>query len=66
VEDLVEYMYEAKGCDKCNNHGFVGRVPVYQYWKNGPDLKNVLLEGGSGSYNKIIDQVQEQGFRSLK
>ncbi len=44
--DLLEKMqfYKGKGCDKCNNIGYKGRVGLYEVFKMNNELRKLISE----------------------
>ncbi len=40
--------YKAKGCDKCSNTGYKGRIAIYEVMPVSDDIKELILEGASG------------------
>lgn len=40
-------IYEPKGCTKCNNIGYKGRVGIFEFLEGGPDLEQTILKEAS-------------------
>jgi type IV pilus assembly protein PilB len=40
--------YKAKGCDKCSNTGYKGRIAIYEVMPVSDEIKELILEGASG------------------
>jgi len=61
----IEKCFTAKGCEKCGNSGYYGRVPVYEVMPiRSKDLKRVITEGGT---EVMVAQVaRREGLHSLK
>jgi type IV pilus assembly protein PilB len=44
----VEYLAKGTGCEKCNNTGYKGRIPVFEVLSvKSPDMKRAITEGGT-------------------
>lgn len=37
-------LFEPVGCDACNHFGFRGRVGIFEFFKGGPELEDVVLK----------------------
>jgi type II secretory ATPase GspE/PulE/Tfp pilus assembly ATPase PilB-like protein len=37
-------LFQAVGCEKCSNIGYRGRVGIFEFFKGGPDLEEIILE----------------------
>jgi len=56
-------IWGAKGCDNCHGSGYVGRIPVFECWKNDFATRQILLEGGSTA--ALLKELKLKKFRSL-
>jgi type IV pilus assembly protein PilB len=55
--------YRAVGCQSCN-HGYKGRVGIYQVMPITEDIQRIILS--SGSSMDIAQQAQREGVRDLR
>jgi len=55
---------KGKGCEKCNNTGFKGRVGLYEVMQVTDELKELILVGASGL--ELRRRAVEQGMISLR
>lgn len=53
-----------KGCDKCNNTGYKGRVAIFEVMLMTDAIKKLILEGAST--DAIRRMAKEQGMRTLR
>lgn len=56
-------FYEAKGCPKCRNQGYQGRVLIYEYLIVDNKLRELIHHNASQS--KLLLHLKEQNFCSL-
>lgn len=40
-------MYEPAGCEVCGNFGYKGRVGIYEFFRNTPELQELIAQGVS-------------------
>lgn len=57
-------IYHGKGCLKCNNTGYKGRVALYECLKMTDPLKECILNGASAA--EIKEEAIRQGMLSLR
>ncbi len=63
---------KGKGCEKCNNTGFKGRVGLYEVMQVTDELKELILVGASGLElrRRAVEQgmipLRESGLRKIK
>jgi type IV pilus assembly protein PilB len=57
-------FYEAKGCEKCSNIGFLGRVGLYEFLNMDDGIKKYILEGKTSL--DIKEKAMELGMVSLE
>ncbi len=70
LEELL--FYRGKGCKKCNNTGYKGRIGIYEALENNEKISDLILENASAS--KIMAQgiadgmitIMEDGFIKAK
>ena len=56
-------IYEPVGCEQCN-HGYKGRVGVYEVVKNTPELQRLIMAEGNSL--EIDIQMRKDGFNDLR
>ena len=56
-------IFGPKGCEKCGDSGFKGRVGVYEVVKITPEISRIIMEDGNSI--QIADVCQEQGFSNI-
>ncbi|MFC1496853.1 GspE/PulE family protein [Verrucomicrobiota bacterium] len=59
-----EKIYEAKGCIKCRNTGYKGRMAVMEVLPVDKELRKDILQGLSAK--ELLIKAQEKGMISLK
>lgn len=52
-------VYEAVGCDKCNQIGFKGRIGIFEFLEGGPDLETTILKEASEVALREVAKRQE-------
>jgi len=57
-------IYEAKGCEKCNNTGYKGRVGLFEVMHIDEELKEQILMGASTS--ELRQKAKEKGMLTLR
>ena len=57
-------LYKGKGCPKCNETGYKGRVALYEAMVMTEDLKNLVLNGASAA--EIKQGAIRGGMRTLR
>jgi type IV pilus assembly protein PilB len=61
-EELI--LYKGKGCDKCNNTGYKGRIGVYEVMELTKTVKDAI--DNSGKEEDIFNAAKEQGMLTMK
>ncbi len=56
-------LYRGKGCDRCNNTGYKGRMGLYEVMKVTPEIQRMTEK--DTSENEINDKAIEQGMITL-
>jgi len=56
-------LYEADGCKACN-HGYKGRIGVYELLSGTPKIKNLIRS--RGTVPEVLEAAQESGMRLLR
>lgn len=57
-------VYGPKGCDKCNNEGYKGRVGIYEVVKITDAIARIIMEDGNSI--EIADACRKEGFNDLR
>jgi len=63
---------KGKGCDRCNNTGYKGRVGLYEVMEIADELRELILVGASGTElrRKAVDEgmltLRASGLRKVK
>jgi type IV pilus assembly protein PilB len=57
-------VYKGRGCDKCNNTGYKGRVGLVEVMEIDDDLREMILSGGSAI--DIKKRAIENGMITLR
>lgn len=58
-------VYEGKGCEKCGDSGYKGRVAVFEALEIDGEIKDIMVEQG-GSETKIQEYAEKQGMITIK
>ncbi len=63
---LVEKLqfYEAKGCDKCNDIGYSGRLGLYEVFRMNNELRKLISEGAT--MMALQESAQKAGMVTLE
>ena len=56
-------MFKGKGCDKCANTGYKGRIGIFEVLEMSDKIGHLTLE--SGTANQIQDVAMEEGMLNL-
>ncbi len=62
LKDLT--IYKAAGCDQCNNHGYKGRVGVYEVMPISEEIGRIIMANGNAI--QIADQARKEGINDLR
>ncbi|MFH1714311.1 MAG: GspE/PulE family protein [Candidatus Nealsonbacteria bacterium] len=57
-------VYEAKGCPKCSDTGFSGRVAIYEVLAMTDSLADIVLKEPSES--KVLEEAKKQGMTTMR
>lgn len=57
-------IYKGKGCPKCNNTGYKGRVGLFEVMQISPTVRDMILSGASVA--EIRKQCIEEGMLTLR
>ena len=61
--DLVGPYYEAVGCDRCGQTGYIGRTPIYEIMAVTPALEKAIESGLPAS--KLRELACSEGMNEL-
>jgi type II secretory ATPase GspE/PulE/Tfp pilus assembly ATPase PilB-like protein/FixJ family two-component response regulator/RNA polymerase subunit RPABC4/transcription elongation factor Spt4 len=56
-------VYRGKGCDKCNNTGYQGRLGVYELFSMNDDFRHFISSGYRES--ELVEMARANGMRTL-
>jgi type IV pilus assembly protein PilB len=57
-------VFEGKGCDKCNNTGYKGRVGLFEVMEIDEEVREMIMIGASTS--EIRQKAKEKGMLTLR
>ncbi len=57
------YLYRAKGCEKCNNTGYRGRVALFELLVGTPEIKRLIQK--RAPIEELRKQAIKDGMRTL-
>jgi len=57
-------VFENKGCDKCNNTGYKGRIGLYEVMEIDEEIRELILVGASTS--ELRQKSKEKGMLTLR
>ena len=57
-------LYKSKGCDKCNDIGYKGRVGIYEILTMSPEIEKLILGGAVSEYD-MQKVAEEQGMVNM-
>jgi type IV pilus assembly protein PilB len=63
MKDQKDTFYHGKGCDKCNQTGFSGRIGVYELLDISSTVRNMIEHNASAL--EITEQAKKEGFKTL-
>ena len=63
IDDKKIYIYKAKGCEKCNNGGYKGRIGLYEVIKSSSEIRR-LTESNS-PIDALEKQAKQEGMITL-
>ncbi|MEQ1439895.1 type IV-A pilus assembly ATPase PilB [Fontimonas sp. SYSU GA230001] len=64
INDPKFKIFEAVGCDQCDNSGYKGRTGIYQVMPFSEAMGRIIMEGGNAI--DIADQAQKEGIKDLR
>ncbi len=63
IRNKEEKFYKGKGCEKCNDTGYKGRVGAYEVMKINDDLRDLIAKGANTSLLRYT--AQQAGMKTL-
>jgi len=60
----IKFLYRSKGCDKCGNIGYKGRLGLFEIFKLNPEIEKFALEENI-SITKIRESAVKDGMVTL-
>jgi len=57
-------LYKGKGCPKCYNTGYSGRIAIHEILKVNRTIREIITAGGS--IDEISNAAQKSGMKTLK
>jgi general secretion pathway protein E len=63
IEGLTQSMHPA-GCAKCFNSGYLGQLPIFEFWERSRKVRSALLDNADTEH--FVDAVRASGFESLE
>ncbi len=60
----LDYIYEAKGCKKCNDRGYAGRIGIFETLTMTNELAAIVLK--EPAENIIFEEAIRQGMITMK
>jgi type IV pilus assembly protein PilB len=64
VTGNVEKLYRAKGCPRCRNLGYTGRIGIYELFAPDDELLDKISAGGT--LNELRDLARATGMKPLR
>lgn len=62
-EYLGEQVIRGKGCPRCNNSGYLGRVGIYELFLMNDDFRHIISENGKGP--ELLNLAKASGMKNL-
>lgn len=64
LNNEIQSFYKGKGCDKCQNLGYLGRIGIYEVTNFDEEIKNSIIEKRPASHlNDLINKKQNKKIR---
>jgi type IV pilus assembly protein PilB len=64
IDPQNAFLYEAKGCDQCNNTGYKGRIGLFEVLEMSPEIEEMIIEEKSSQ--DIEAQAVKEGMILLR
>ena len=56
-------LYEGKGCEECNNTGYIGRTGIFEFIKITPEIQNLILTNPASG--QVWTEARKSGTQNL-
>ncbi len=63
--DAKIVLYKGKGCDKCGNTGYKGRIAIYEVLDIDDEM-HIIIADKKGQENDVRNQAVKQGMLTMK
>jgi len=63
VDLTNQKFYKGKGCDKCNNKGYTGRIGIYEVLEISEKIRNLITDKATSE--EIQKQAVEEGMSTM-
>lgn len=63
--EIPSHLYRGKGCDKCTDTGYKGRISIYEGIRMDSSVENVIKEGNP-SEREIKEAAAHQGILDMR
>ena len=63
-ESKTMKLFKGRGCERCSNTGYKGRVGLYEVMEIGDDMRELILSGASSV--ELRNKALENGMISLR
>ncbi|MBF0186384.1 MAG: Flp pilus assembly complex ATPase component TadA [Magnetococcales bacterium] len=57
-------LYRGRGCDSCNETGYIGRVPIYEIWRISEEVTASLARGET--MDRIISLAKQGDYNDIR
>lgn len=65
-KEVFDELYEAKGCIKCQNRGYKGRIPIFELLVCDEENKKWILSRSHSEIQPKMETLLENAFKKLK
>lgn len=65
-KEVFDELYEAKGCIKCQNRGYKGRIPIFELLICDEENKKWILSRSHSEIQPKMESLLENAFKKLK
>ncbi len=63
-KEKLDYMYKGKGCSRCGDTGYKGRIAIVEVLDINDEIRNIIYSGGNLSEIKKV--FKKEGMLTLK
>jgi type IV pilus assembly protein PilB len=65
IDQNIKSLYKGKGCDACQNLGYLGRIGIYEITSFDEDIKDAIIENKPASHlSALINKKQPKKLRN--